>query len=124
MTILRKRENYRLAFDNFDPVKVAAFDEVKIEELLQNPGIVRNRQKVNSAVKNAGAFLKIQEEFGSFDAYIWGFVNGKPIQNQWVSTSELPAKTELFTAAFFQAVGLVNDHPVDCFRYHEAAASR
>ncbi|HET6444142.1 MAG TPA: DNA-3-methyladenine glycosylase I, partial [candidate division Zixibacteria bacterium] len=94
-TILNKRENYREAFDNFDPSKVAAYDEAKIEELLQNPGIVRNRQKVNSAVKNANAFLKIQEEFGSFDAYIWGFVNGKPIQPERKSMSELPAKTEL-----------------------------
>jgi DNA-3-methyladenine glycosylase I len=140
MTILRKRENYRLAFDNFDPVKVAAFDEVKIEELLQNPGIVRNRQKVNSAVKNAKAFLKVQEEFGSFDAYIWGFAEGKPFQNQRKSMSELPAKTELsemiskdlknrgfnfvgptIIYAFLQAVGLVNDHVVDCFRYREVA---
>jgi DNA-3-methyladenine glycosylase I len=137
-TILRKRENYREAFDNFDPVKVAAYDEAKIEDLLQNPGIVRNRQKVNSAVKNAKAFLKIQEEFGSFDAYIWGFVDGKPIQNQWKSMSELPAKTELsemvskdlkergfnfvgptIIYAFMQAVGMVNDHTVDCFRYLE-----
>jgi DNA-3-methyladenine glycosylase I len=137
-TILNKRENYRKAFDNFDPVKVAAYDEAKIEELLQNPGIVRNRQKVNSAVKNAKAFLKIQEEFGSFDAYIWGFVGGTPIQNERQSMSELPAKTELseeiskdlknrgfnfvgptIVYAFMQAVGLVNDHTVDCFRYRE-----
>jgi len=140
-TILNKRENYREAFDNFDPSKVAAYDEAKIEELLQNPGIVRNRQKVNSAVKNANAFLKIQEEFGSFDAYIWGFVNGKPIQPERKSMSELPAKTELseniskdlklrgfnfvgptIIYAFMQAVGLVNDHTVDCFRYQEVAA--
>jgi DNA-3-methyladenine glycosylase I len=140
-TILRKRENYREAFDNFNPDKVAAYDEAKIEELLQNPGIVRNRQKVNSAVKNANAFLKIQEEFGSFDAYIWGFVDGVPIQNQWKSMSELPAKTELseeiskdlkkrgfnfvgptIIYAFMQAVGMVNDHAVGCFRYHEIAA--
>jgi len=140
-TILIKRENYREAFDNFDPMKVAAYDEAKIEELLQNPGIVRNRQKVNSAVKNAKAFLKIQEEFGSFDAYIWEFVDGKPIQNERKSMSELPAKTELseeiskdlkkrgfnfvgptIIYAFMQAVGLVNDHTVDCFRYSEIAA--
>jgi len=140
-TILNKRENYREAFDNFDPVKVAAYDEVKIEELLQNAGIVRNRQKVNSAVKNAKVFLKIQEEFGSFDAYIWGFVDGVPIQNERKTMSELPAKTELSEGiskdlkkrgfnfvgptiiyAFMQAVGLVNDHTVDCFRYHEVAA--
>jgi DNA-3-methyladenine glycosylase I len=140
-TILNKRENYRQAFDNFDPVKVASYDEAKIEELLQNPGIVRNRQKVNSAVKNAKAFLKIQEEFGSFDTYIWGFVDGKPIQNDRKSMSEIPAKTELseeiskdlkkrgfnfvgptIIYAFMQAVGMVNDHTVDCFRYHEVAA--
>jgi DNA-3-methyladenine glycosylase I len=140
MTILRKRGNYREAFDNFDPAKVAAYDEIKIEELLQNPGIIRNRQKINSAIKNAKAFLKVQEEFGSFDAYIWGFVGGKPIQNNWQTMSELPAKTELsetiskdlkkrgfsfvgptITYAFMQAIGIVNDHTVDCFRYREIA---
>jgi DNA-3-methyladenine glycosylase I len=139
-TILRKRENYREAFDNFDPVKVAAYDEAKIEELLQNAGIVRNRQKVNSAVKNAQAFLKIQEEFGSFDAYIWGFVDGKPIQNECKTMSDIPAKTDLseeiskdlkkrgfnfvgptIIYAFMQAVGLVNDHTADCFRYRDLA---
>ncbi|MGD2077353.1 MAG: DNA-3-methyladenine glycosylase I [Chloroflexota bacterium] len=141
-TILNKREGYREAFDNFDPAKVAQYDETKIEELLQNPSIVRNRQKVNSAVKNARAFLKVQEEFGTFDAYIWGFVDGVPIQNNWQTLSELPAKTELseriskdlkrrgfsfvgptITYAFMQAVGMVNDHTVDCFRYHEIAAT-
>ena len=143
LTILRKRENYRQAFDNFDPVKVAAYDNKKIEELLQNPGIVRNLQKIHSAVKNAQAFLKIQDEFGSFDTYIWGFVNGMPIQNTWKTMSELPAKTELseeiskdlkqrgfnfvgptITSAFMQAVGIVNDHTVDCFRYREVAAMK
>ncbi len=137
-TILNKREGYRAAFDNFDPVKVAQYDESKIEELLQNPGIIRNRQKVSSAVKNARAFLEVQEEFGSFDAYIWGFVDSKPIQNAWQRMSELPAATELSETisqdlkkrgfsfvgptiiyAFMQAVGIVNDHTVDCFRYHE-----
>ena len=137
-TILNKRDAYREAFDNFDPAKVAQYDEARIEELLQNPGIIRNRQKVNSAVKNAKAFLRVQEEFGSFDAYIWGFVEGKPIQNAWRTMSELPAKTELSEAiskdlkkrgfsfvgptivyAFMQAVGMVNDHTVDCFRYQE-----
>jgi DNA-3-methyladenine glycosylase I len=141
MTILRKRENYRGAFDGFDPAKVAAYDEIKIEELLGNAGIIRNRQKINSAIKNAQAFLKVQEEFGSFDAYIWGFVDGKTIQNRWQSMSELPAKTELSEAvskdlkkrgfsfvgptivyAFMQAVGMVNDHTADCFRYHEVVA--
>ena len=141
MTILRKRENYREAFDGFDPAKVAAYDEAKIEELLGNAGIIRNRQKINSAIKNAQAFVKVQEELGSFDAYIWGFVGGKPVQNARQSMSELPAKTELSEAiskdlkkrgfsfvgptivyAFMQAVGMVNDHTADCFRYHEVAA--
>lgn len=138
ITILRKRGNYRKAFDGFDPVKVAAYDEAKIEELLGNAGIIRNRQKINSAIKNAQAFLNVQEEFGSFDAYIWGFVDGNPIQNEWQTMSELPAKTELSETiskdlkkrgfnfvgptiiyAFMQAVGMVNDHTVDCFRYQE-----
>jgi DNA-3-methyladenine glycosylase I len=138
LTILRKRENYRQAFDNFDPAKVAAYDETKIEELLGNAGIVRNRQKINSAIKNARAFLKVQEEFGSFDAYIWGYVGGKPIRNNRQTMSELPAKTELSETiskdlkkrgfsfvgptiiyAFMQAVGMVNDHTADCFRYQE-----
>lgn len=139
-TILGRRDNYRLAFDNFDPAKVAAYDEAKIEELLQNAGIIRNRQKINSAVKNAKAFLIIQDEYGSFDAYIWGFVDGRPIDNGRRTMSELPAKTELsetvskdlknrgfnfvgptIVYAFMQAVGMVNDHTVDCFRYREIA---
>jgi DNA-3-methyladenine glycosylase I len=143
ITILRKRDGYRQAFDNFDPLKVAGYDENKIEELLANPGIVRNRQKVNSAIKNARAFLKVQEEFGSFDAYIWGFVDGKSKQNAWQMMSELPAKTELSETiskdlkkrgfnfvgptiiyAFMQAVGMVNDHTADCFRYHEVATMK
>ena len=137
-TILNKRQGYRQAFNNFDPAEVARYNETKIEELLQNPGIIRNRQKINSAVKNAQAFLRVQEEFDSFDAYIWGFVDGEPVQNSWQSLSELPAKTELseaisktlkkrgfsfvgptITYAFMQAVGMVNDHTVDCFRYAE-----
>jgi DNA-3-methyladenine glycosylase I len=141
-TILNKRENYREAFDNFDPAKVAAYDEAKIEELLRNPGIVRNRLKVNSAVKNAKALLKIQEEFGSFDTYIWNFVDGKPVQNEWKSIDELPAKTDLSEAiskdlkkrgfsfvgptivyAFMQAVGMVNDHTVDCYRHTEVSGN-
>lgn len=141
MTILRKRENYRQAFDNFDPARVAVYDEAKITELLQNPGIVRNRQKVLSAVANAQAFLQIQVEFGSFSNYIWDFVDGQPIQNSWETMSELPAKTELseriskelkkrgfnfvgptIVYAFMQAVGMVNDHTVDCFRHLEVAA--
>ena len=139
LTILRKRDNYREAFANFDPAAVAAYDETRIAELLGNAGIIRNRQKINSAIKNAQAFLKVQEEFDSFDAYIWGFVGGKPIQNAWQSMSELPAKTELSDAiskdlkkrgfsfvgptiiyAFMLAVGMVNDHTVDCFRYRMA----
>ena len=143
LTILRKRENYREAFDNFDPAKIAAYDETKIEELLGNAGIIRNRQKINSTIKNTQAFLKVQEEFDSFDAYIWGFVEGKPIQNAWQSMSELPAATELSEAiskdlkkrgfsfvgptiiyAFMQAVGMVNDHTIDCFRYYDVAKSR
>ena len=92
-TILKKRENYRAAFDNFDPHKVASYDEEKIAALLDNPGIVRNRLKVRSAVQNARAFLEVQQEFGTFDAYIWQFVDGRPIQNNWRSLSEIPAQT-------------------------------
>jgi DNA-3-methyladenine glycosylase I len=140
-TILRKRENFRRAFDDFDPQKVAACDEAKIAALLEDPGIVRNRAKVRSAVQNARAFLKIQAEFGSFDAYIWGFVDGRPIRNGWTAMSDLPAETELSRTiskdlrqrdfnfvgptiiyAFMQAAGMVNDHTVDCFRYGEIAA--
>lgn len=137
-TILRKRENYRLAFDNFDPQKVASYDDDKIAKLLSDPGIVRNRLKVHSAVNNARAFLSIQEEFGSFDAFIWRFVGGKPRQNRWQTLAELPARTlesdwmskELIQRGFkfvgsticyahMQATGMVNDHTVDCYRYQE-----
>jgi DNA-3-methyladenine glycosylase I len=143
LTILRKRDNCREAFDNFDPAVVASYDEAKIEQLLGNAGIVRNRQKINSAIKKAQAFLKVQEGFGSFDAYIWAYVDGKPIRNNRRSMSELPAKTELSEAiskdlkkrgfsfvgptiiyAFMQAVGLFNDHTIDCFRYHEVATMK
>jgi DNA-3-methyladenine glycosylase I len=135
-TILKKRDNYRAAFDNFDPATVAAYNADKLAALLADPGIVRNRLKVHSAVQNAQAFLRVQAEFGSFDAYMWGFVNGRPLQNAWRSLAEIPAATELSRAiskdlrkrgfnfvgptivyAFMQAVGLVNDHTVDCFRY-------
>lgn len=138
ITILRKRENYRRAFDNFDPTKVAAYDEAKIAALLTDPGIVRNRLKINSAVRNAQAFLSIQEAFGSFDAYVWPFVGGRPLVNAWASLSEIPAETAearalskdlkqrgftfvgpTITYAFMQAAGLVNDHVVNCFRYAE-----
>lgn len=138
LTILRKRENYREAFDHFDPRKVARYDSRKVGELLQNPGIVRNRLKVEAAVGNAGAFLAVQEEFGSFDRYIWRFVRGHPIRNTWRSGDEIPASTPESIAmskdlkkrgfrfvgatvcyAFMQAVGMVNDHAVECFRYGE-----
>jgi len=137
-TILKKRNNYRTAFDNFDPHRVAAYDDTKIAALLADPGIVRNRLKIASAVRNARAFLKVQAEFGAFDAYLWRFVDGKPVVNAWQSLRELPASTPLSDAlskdlkargfnfvgsticyAFLQAVGLVNDHVVECFRYKE-----
>jgi DNA-3-methyladenine glycosylase I len=137
-TILRKRENYRQAYDNFDPHKVARYNDAKIAELLANPGIVRNRLKVKASIENARAFLNIQDEFGSFDAYVWRFVGGKPLQNRWQSLSELPAQTAESLAmskdlikrgfkfvgpticyAHMQATGMVNDHLVSCFRYQE-----
>ena len=139
-TILRKRENYRLAFDSFDPLLIAHYDEKKIEELLSNPGIVRNRLKIRSAVDNARAFLKVQDDFGSFDAYIWRFVGGRPKKNAWKSVYEIPAQSEeaillskdLIKRGFrfvgpticythMQATGLVNDHTVDCFRYNQVS---
>jgi DNA-3-methyladenine glycosylase I len=137
-TILKKRENYRAAFDGFDPAKVARYDDAKIAELLANPGIVRNKLKVNAAVQNARSFLAVQEELGSFDKYIWGFVGGAPIKNAWQTLSEIPVETAEARAmskdllkrgfkfvgpticySFMQACGLVNDHIVSCFRYHE-----
>jgi DNA-3-methyladenine glycosylase I len=138
ITILRKRENYRAAFDGFDPVKVAGYDEAKIAELLENPGIVRNRLKIRGTVQNARAFLEVQREFGSFDRYIWGFVNSRPIVNEPRTMSDIPARTAVsdviskdlkkrgFTFigstivyAHMQATGMVNDHVVTCFRYAE-----
>jgi len=138
ITILKRRDSYREAFDNFDAVKVSRYNDKKVEKLLTNPGIIRNRLKVNSAVKNAQAFLKIQEEFGSFDDYIWQFVNHKTIQNKWKKMAELPAKTAESDAmskdlkkrgfsfvgsticyAYMQAAGMINDHTADCFRYKE-----
>ncbi len=135
-TILNKRENYKKAFDNFDVQKVAKYDEKKVAELLQDAGIVRNKLKINATVKNAKVFIEIQEEFGSFSDYIWGFVNGKTIQNHFKNLSEIPAKTELsdkiskdlkkrgmsfvgstIIYAYMQAIGMVNDHEVSCFRY-------
>jgi DNA-3-methyladenine glycosylase I len=134
--ILKKRPNFRLAFDNFDAGKVAKYDSRKVQKLLGDPGIIRNRLKVASAIQNAKAFLGVQKEFGSFDAYIWKFVGGKPIQNAWKTFKSVPAKTPESDAmskdllkrgfkfvgsticyAFMQAVGMVNDHAVDCFRY-------
>lgn len=141
-TILRKRENYRTAFDGFDPVKVARFTETKCEKLLENDGIVRNRLKILSAVGNAKAFLAVQKEFGSFDAYVWGFVGGKPIDGRRKGMGDVPAKSEVSDAlskdlrkrgfnfvgstimyAFMQATGLVNDHIASCFRYKECRST-
>ena len=138
ITILKKRDRYRQVFDGFDPEKVARFDEKRVAELLADPGIVRNRLKVNGAVKNARAFLETAREFGSFDAYLWRFVEGKPIQNRWRSLAEIPAETEISRAmskdlkkrgfsfvgpticyALMQAVGMVNDHVVTCPRHGE-----
>ena len=135
ITILRKREAYRQAFDQFDPGKVARYDARRIQRLLADPGIVRNKLKLESAVKNARAFLKVQEEFGSFAEYQWQFVGGKPIQNRPATKQQVPARSELSDAlskdlkkrgfnfvgstilyAYMQAVGLVNDHVADCFR--------
>jgi len=139
-TILNKRENYRRAFEGFHPQTVARFGERKITALLADAGIVRNRAKVNSAVGNARAFLAMQEEFGSFDAWLWGFVDGRPVQNAWTGRGRIPARTPLSDAiskelqrrgfkfvgstiiyAWLQAVGVVNDHLVTCFRYSPVA---
>ena len=138
LTVLKKRESYREAFAGFDPAEVARFDEARVEALLRNPGIVRNRLKVRSAIRNARAFLKVQEDYGTFDAYVWPFVEGVPKVNRWRSLTEIPAQTPesermskdlkkrgfnfvgpTICYAFMQAVGLVNDHTVDCYRYHE-----
>jgi DNA-3-methyladenine glycosylase I len=134
-TILAKRENYRKAFDGFDASKMARYDSKKIAKLLQDPGIVRNRLKIAAAVQNAKAFLDVQDEFGAFDAYIWRFVGGKPKLNRWRSYTEVPARTTESDAmskdlrgrgfkfvgsticyAYMQAVGMVNDHELSCFR--------
>lgn len=137
-TILKKRDAYREAFDNFDAAKVARYSDAKMAKLLQNEGIVRNRLKIASSVANAKAFLKVQKEFGSFDAYIWSFVGGKPIDGRRKALSDVPAKTDISDAiskdlrkrsfnfvgstimyAFMQATGMVNDHLASCFRYKE-----
>lgn len=137
-TILQKRENYLKAFDNFDAKKIAAYDQKKIDELLNNPGIVRNKLKVNAFIQNAKIFLEIQEEKGSFDKYIWSFTEGKTIVNKWKNIKEVPATSEIsdkmskilkkrgfkfvgstICYSFMQACGMVNDHTTDCFRYSQ-----
>ncbi len=138
ITILKKREAFREAFDSFDPSRIARFDGRKVHQLLSNRGIIRNRLKIQAAVQNARAFLKIREEFGTFDRYLWQFVGNSPIHNRWKKLQEIPARTKESDAlsgdlkkrgfkfvgsticyAFMQAVGMVNDHVVDCFRYRE-----
>jgi len=137
-TILRKRERYRQVFDEFDPAKVARYDKKKVRELLRDEGIIRNRMKIDAAIGNARSFLKVQEEFGSFDAYIWRFVGGQPKQNVWRTHKQVPAKTAQSDAlskdlqkrgfrfvgsticyALMQATGMVNDHAVSCYRYRQ-----
>jgi DNA-3-methyladenine glycosylase I len=141
LTILKKRETYREAFDNYDINKISNYGADKVAELLSNPGIIRNKLKVASAIRNAKAFLEVQAEFGSFDKFIWQFTDGETIQNSWRAMTEIPAKTaeaetmskELkrrdfnfvgptICYAFMQAAGMVNDHVVDCFRYEEVRA--
>lgn len=143
LTILKKRENYRNAFENFDPGKIASYGEDKVQELLKDEGIIRNRLKVNSTIKNAKGFLAVQKEFGSFSSYIWRFVNGETIQNNWTDLDQMPAGTEESKAmskdlkkrgfnfvgpticyAFMQATGMVNDHLISCFRHQELSAGR
>ena len=138
ITVLKKRENYRKAFDNFDPKKISRYDEKKVKQLLENPGIIRNQLKIASAIRNAKAFLEIQKEFGSFDKYIWSFVNNKVQHNKFSHHKEIPPKTESSDAlskdlkkrgfnfvgstiiyAHMQATGMVNDHIIDCFRRKE-----
>ena len=137
-TILHRREGYRRAFQGFDPAVVAEYTPEKVDELLQDPGIIRNRRKVESAVRNAGAFLRVQEEFGSFDEYVWGFVGGRPVMNAFTSWSEMQPETEVSRAmsvdlkgrgfnfvgpticyAYMQSIGMVNDHLTGCFRWQE-----
>jgi DNA-3-methyladenine glycosylase I len=137
-TILHRREGYRRAFQGFDPAVVAEYTPEKIDELLQDPGIIRNRRKVESAVRNAGAFLRVQEEYGSFDEYVWGFVSGRPVMNAFASWSEVLPETETSRTmskdlkkrgfnfvgpticyAYMQSIGMVNDHLTGCFRWQE-----
>lgn len=138
LTVLKKRENYREAFDGFDPEKIAGYDQKRIDGLLLNPGIIRNKLKVNAAVTNAQAFLKVVESGSSFSDYLWKLTDGKPLINEWKSMNELPAKTEIsdrmskqllkdgfkfvgstICYAHMQATGMVNDHVTSCFRYEE-----
>jgi DNA-3-methyladenine glycosylase I len=138
LIVLRKRENYRVAFSNWDLKKVARYDEGKVEQLLKNEGIIRNRRKIEASINNARQFLEVQKEFGSFDKYMWRFVDQKPVTNRWKDISEIPAKTELSDVvsedllgrgfrfvgstiiySHLQATGLVNDHIVSCFRYKQ-----
>jgi len=141
--VLKKREGYRRAFDSFDPEKVALYSERRIQGLTSDPEIIRNRMKIAAAVRNARAFLKIQEEFGDFDSYCWRFVGGRPKLNRWKATRQIPATSPESVAfskdlkrrgfgfvgptvvyAYMQAVGMVNDHLVDCFRYREISSRR
>jgi DNA-3-methyladenine glycosylase I len=138
ITILKKREAFRAAFDSFDIDKIARYDDAKLAELMQNPGVIRNRLKISAAVPNAKAYRAVQEEYGSFDAYLWSYVGGKPVRNHWTTYRENPATTELsdriskdlkkrgfkfvgstIVYAYLQAVGVVNDHITSCFVYHE-----
>ena len=138
ITILKKRSNYRKAFDHFDPEKIAAYNLLRVKALMSDKGIVRNKLKIEAAVKNASVFLVVQKEFGSFNDYIWQFTGGKTIKNAWKTMAEIPAQTNVSAAmskdlkkrgfkfvgpticyAFMQAAGMVNDHVVDCFRYHQ-----
>ena len=140
LTILKKRENYRRAFHNFDAARIARYDAADVARLLADAGIVRNRLKINAAITNARASLEVQAEFGSLDSYFWRFVDGQPLRNAWPTLAEVPAHTPISDAmsrdlkkrgfkfvgsticyAFMQAAGLVNDHTTDCFRYHELA---
>ena len=139
-TILAKRARYREVFDNFVVHKIARYDSRRVRSLLKDPGIIRNRLKIDSTITNARAFLRVQEEFGTFDSYVWRFVDGKPVQNRWKLHRQVPAKTKISDAmskdlqkrgfrfvgsticyAFMQAVGMVNDHVVTCFRYREVS---
>ena len=142
LTILKKRGSYRRAFDGFDPERVARYGERKVEELLSDPGIVRNRRKVEATVRNARSFLAVREEFGTFDRYLWGYVGDEPTHNRWRTSEEVPTETEesrvlsrdlkrrglgfvgpTVVYAFMQAVGLVNDHTTDCFRHAQLVGS-